>query len=189
MSKTKLDYGPLEREFITTDISLRDMAKREGVSNSTVSDYARRNKWEDKREAFKAEVEGRYLKTAAESRARQLSRLADQSVTVLEMALTRLAIQLTGKVDEDGNVEVPPMEVPLKEGLEVIRQIQTLRGLPSNITEERQVVGHLADPRLLEALGNLAREQLGRSGASGDPVLALSGPVERRPEPVEARAG
>jgi hypothetical protein len=179
----KADYSSLEREFITTDISLRAMAKREQISNGTLSERARRpdaagKTWLEKREEYKLEVERRYLKASAESRAVQLSRLADLSVSVLEAALTRLAIQLAGDPDENGNPRATPMEVPVKEGLEVIRQIQTLRGLPSNISEERQVVGHFADPRLLEAIGDLARATLRPDPVVVGPRRSLPGPVE-----------
>jgi len=175
MAAAKLDWASLEREYVTTQITGREMAKREHVSNSTISTHAKREGWEEKRQAYLVDVDKRYLKISAESRARQLSRLADQSVTVLEMALTRLAIQLAG----DEQTGVAPMEVPIKEGLEVIRQIQTLRGLPSNITEERQVVGHLADPRFLEAIGELARANLRPEPVDVTPPRALPDPVER----------
>lgn len=182
--RTKADYNALEREYVTTEISLRSLATREGISNGTLSEKARRKDdagktWLMKRQEYQGEVERRYLRGAAESRARQLSRLADSAVNVLEATITRLAIQLVGQVDKDGNVLVPPMEVPLKEGLEAIKQIQTLRGLPSDITEERKVVGHLADPRLLEALGDLARRTLRPEPVDVTPPRALPDAVAR----------
>jgi hypothetical protein len=171
----KLDYGSLEREYITTEISLRAMAKREGASNSTVSDYARAHGWEEKRKRYTEEVEQRFLSVAAESRARQLSTILDRSVTMLEMIVTRMAIQLAG--DEKKGIQ--PQEVVLKDALDAVRMVQALRGQPGEIREERQVVGHLADPRLLELLGDLARRRLGPDEARIEPVHALPGPVER----------
>jgi hypothetical protein len=182
--RTKVDYDSLKREYTTTEISLRAMAKREGLSNSTLSVVARRQDadgktWHDLKKTYLDEVERRFLRGSADSRARQLSRLADDAVNVLEAVITRLAIQLIGQTDKDGTVLVSPMEVPLKEGLEAIRQIQTLRGLPSDITEERKVVGHLVDPRLLDALGDLARRTLRPEPVDVAPPRALPGPVER----------
>lgn len=184
MVATKVDYSMLEREFITTKASLRELARQSHISNGTLSEVARRpdaqgKTWAIKRREYQDEVEDRFLRASAESRARQLSKLADLSVDVLEGIITRLAIQLVGKTDEAGNVLVAPMEVPLKEGLDALRQIQTLRGLPGDITEERKVVGHLADPRLLEALGELARRTLRPEPVVVSSPRALQRSVER----------
>lgn len=180
MARTKADYDSLKREYTTTEISLRTMAKREGLSNSTLSVVARRldadgKSWHDLKKTYLDEVERRFLRGSAESRARQLSALADSAVNVLEAIITRLAIQLVG----DDKAGIAPMEVPVKEGLEAIRQIQTLRGLPSDITEERKVVGHILDPRVLDALGELARRNLRPEPVDVTPPRLLPDSVER----------
>ena len=53
MNKVR-DYRALEREFITSQISLRELCRKHGISaHSLVVVQARQGKWQEKREAHR----------------------------------------------------------------------------------------------------------------------------------------
>ena len=183
----KVDYPALEREFVTAPepgVSRRALAVREGISNSTLSDYARSHDWEAKRQRFLDSVDEEFIRISALARGRKLAELAERSVDVLEAMLVRAAQQLNPPENEDGTPSATPLQLAPRDVLDVIRQISVARGQPGDITEER--VGHAfaIDPRVLELFGEFAGRAL--SGRSGDPrqvgatdIRALPGPAER----------
>lgn len=179
-SPSKLDLGALEREFVTSDISLRKLAEREGVSNSTISTPAKRLGWAEKRVAYRHRELDEYISRNAEKNAKRLARLEDLTVDVLEGQLIRFAEQLTVHLDEDGKPNgKEPLFVSPQDAREVIKLIQLLRGRATERTEENVhgVTVHTVDRRLLEALGGAARRSL-IAGGSGLPrsVPLLVGP-------------
>jgi hypothetical protein len=180
MSNTskKADYPVLEREYITAagTPSLRKMAEAVGISNSTLSDYARKHNWSDKRQRFLDTVDEEFIRTSAHARARKLAELSERSVDVLEAMLIRVGQQIAG----DG---FPRLELSPRDALDVIRQISVARGDPSDIVGEKNVTVHTIDPRLINALGNLAGRALSggaepRGAARGADLLALPGRAE-----------
>lgn len=187
MAQTKVDYLALEREFITSkdDISLREIAKREGMSNSTISDYARKHNWLKKREEQKDKVLSEFLDRSAEQVARRLARMSEMAVDVLEGQLVRFAQQLTQHLDpETGQpTNKEPIYISPKDVQEAIRLIQLLRGGPTERHEDnvRGVTVHTLDPRLVEALGEAARRShyaraVGPAGQRALPGGAAGGP-------------
>jgi hypothetical protein len=179
MTSRKVDYPALEREFITAHEtpSLRQMAKSVGISNSTLSDYARAHEWAEKRQRFVDTVDEEFIRTSAYKRARKLAELSDLSIDVLEGMMIRAAEQISGS-NGFNKLELQPRDV-----LDVIRQVSVARGQPGDITEERSVAVHTIDPRLLGALGELAGRALSRRprpalAAGGESLRALPGPTE-----------
>ncbi len=178
MSQSKLDLAALEREFITSDISLRKMALREGVSNSTLSSPAKRLGWAAKRDDFKNRELDEYIQRNAEKNAKRLARLEDLTVDVLEGQLIRFAEQLTSHLDADGKPNgKEPLFISPQDARDVIKTIQLLRGKATERTEEnvRGLTVHTIDPRLTELLGGVARRSI-LTGGGGDPrPVALIG--------------
>lgn len=178
MSQSKLDLSALEREYIITDISLREMARREGVSNSTISTPAKRANWAEKRDQYKNAELDEYIARNAEKNAKRLARLEDLTVDVLEGQLVAFAQQLTAHLDEDGKPNgKEPLFISPQDAREVIKTIQLLRGKATERTEEnvRGITVHTVDNRLLEALGGAARRGLISGGAGAARSVALLG--------------
>ena len=172
----KANYPALEREYITAQDtpSLRKLAEAAGISNSTLSDYARRHDWATKRQQFLDTVDEEFIRTSAYARARKLAELSKRSVDILEGMLIRVGQQLAGSDGFD------KMQLGPHDALDVIRQIAVARGQPSDITEERSIAAHTVDPRLLAALGEIAGRALTgsagpREAARGADLLALPG--------------
>lgn len=166
----KADWGAIKREFVTSNASLRELASRSGLSNSTVSDRARADNWKRDRAEFRAQADENFLALAAEERARRLSRLADLSIDMLEAMLIRAASQMADPAN--------PYPVNPKDVLEAISKIQLLRGDATERIEEKRLVGHVYPPELLAALGDLARRNLDGGRAPGAGPRALPGPAE-----------
>jgi len=167
----RANWDAIKREFVTTDATLRGLADRAGLSNSTVSDRARKENWKRLRADFRAQADENFLALAAENRARRLSRLADNSLDMLEAMLVRAAQQMADPTN--------PYPVNPKDVLEAISKIQLLRGDATERIEEKRLVGHVYPPELLAALGDLARRNLDGGRAPGADIRSLPGATER----------
>ena len=52
------DYRLMEREYISGDMSLRELCRRHGISShSLVVDQAKKRKWQEKREAYQRKAD------------------------------------------------------------------------------------------------------------------------------------
>lgn len=161
---TKYDYPALEREFIEGDdtVTLRGLARREGMkSNSPISDYARNHEWDRKRKEFRETRDSAYLQLTAQESAERLARLEDRGIDLLEAMLVQGAQRLVAGT----------LEVSGKDLLEAITKVQLLAGKATERTEGRQVHAHVADPRTLEALEQLARRGIAGSDPGDQPKL------------------
>lgn len=190
MSQTKVDYPALEREFITTDDekllvngmpSLRKMAEREGISNSTLSDYARAHKWAEKRGELKQQELDKFINVTAEKNARRLARLSEITVDVLEGTLIRFAEQLTQHLDDEGKPSgKEPIFISAKDAqdaIKLIRDLSTQRQPEEGASGSSPVTINIGAD-LIAAVGELARGNLYPGGARAARPVPLPSPAE-----------
>jgi hypothetical protein len=196
MAQTKVDYPALEREYLESEEtpSLRKMAEREGISNSTLSDYARKHKWAEKRAEIKDRETRQYLALVAERNARRLARMSELTVDVLEGHLIRFAQQLTQHLDEDGKPSgKEPLFVSPKDVQEAIRLIRDLSA--QNKPQEAGSSGSASPVTInigsdfIAAVGELARGSLQSGRAERARPIALPGGAARDPERRAAGEG
>ena len=184
MPQTKVDYPQLEREYIVAEErpSLRAIAKREGLSNSTISDYARKNDWDGKRASYQRRLLDEFIDTTAVKNAKRLARLSELTVDVLEGSLARFGEELTQHLDDDGNPNgKEPIFVSPKDALDTIRVIRELAAFSGRSAEEKSDSPNITvnlGSDLIAAIGDLARGSLlaGRTPAARP--IALPGGAE-----------
>lgn len=171
---TKIDYDVAEREFITTNISIRRLAEKFGMKGwSAMAERARKpdsagKTWQDKRDEFRRSVSAKRMD-------KDVSKMvADTQELEFEQIQAARAIIFAGlQAIRDGDVVVQPRDITL-----AIDKLQLLLGKATERTEAT-VVGDtnpvsrgLPDPEFLRRLEELSR-------GAGDVVV---GPTRLRIE-------
>lgn len=145
MSNRKYDYDLLERQYVSGDMSLRQLAKDHGMSHSLVMARSTKAKWADKRESFRSQASESAVTFMADRRAFRVTRemeVRDKAIDVIEQALDKLSgdmdatheiLRGTEKVTEPVYRLRPNDIVPL------LDRLQVMFGKPSHITEERNL--------------------------------------------------
>lgn len=62
-----VDWKKAEREYITSNITLREMAKEYGTNLSTMRDHCKRGEWVNKREEYAHKVHTKAIQKSAET--------------------------------------------------------------------------------------------------------------------------
>lgn len=73
------DWGRIKKEYVTTDISLRKLAEKHDVAESTIFKRCSKEKWEALRKQQASNVEAKFLE-------RDANRKADRAVALMEAA-------------------------------------------------------------------------------------------------------
>lgn len=82
MSRRKFDWEKIKTEYVTTDINLRDLAKKNGVSMNTISKYCKKEGWVKAREDYCAKVSKKAVQKSCDKRANELSKVLDSSMLI-----------------------------------------------------------------------------------------------------------
>lgn len=148
---TKVDYDALEREYITSDISIRALAQREGMSWSAVADQARKHDWKGKRDEYRREVT---RKTIAKDAKQFVAESDDLNFEMIQAARAIVYKVLEGL--RDGTIIPQP-----RDALLAMDKIQLLSGRATERTEAQVIgitaTGPIFDEALLRQLEELTR--------------------------------
>lgn len=168
---TKVDYDELEREYVTGDVSVRELARRYDMSNGSVSAQARRREWDAKRQSYRDSVARRsYEKTA--------DRFANQQVEVNDEIFKAMRATIYKYVEALQSNKIIPNTKDATMAAEVILR---LFGEPTERTEAHvlginiNATGTLDNTDLLRRLESLTRGALPGDEASGSPRLRIAG--------------
>lgn len=164
---TKQDYSVIRQEYITSALSARELARRHGLSNGTLSARIRAENWDDHRQAYRDSVTRRAYERTADKYAAEQAEIHDESIIVARATLRAYAEQL-----RDGKVTVTTKDAMLAIGV-----LRTLMGEPSTISEARTIefsTGGL-DGESLRRLLEVARAKLIDGGVATDPGLLTEG--------------
>ena len=82
MSRRKFDWEKIKTEYVTTDINLRNLAKKNGVSMNTISKYCKKEGWVKAREDYCARVSKKAVQKSCDKRANELSKVLDASFKI-----------------------------------------------------------------------------------------------------------
>lgn len=118
----KVDYLTLEREYVESDISIRDLAKEHGISWSTVADQARKREWTRKRSEFLKRQSELEIENAAQRRVRQHAEFKDEALMVARAGLRRYAESLIDKPERPG------ITVDTRDAIGLIKSMLLLMG-------------------------------------------------------------
>ena len=108
MQRPKYDWDKLRTEYITSDLSLKDISEKYGVSQRLVNTKSAEQGWVDQRKKYNAKVVEKAVNKVAAKRANQLAKelaIADNISNVLKKALddaeqfNRYIIDTTTRVD------------------------------------------------------------------------------------------
>lgn len=101
-SKPKYDYQAMQHEYVTTDISLRQLAEKFGVkSPSSVANHARRHGWDEKRATFVATQEAATMEAVAAQRAQKIAEMERDFFTTVHGAIIKMGLDLEDRWETD----------------------------------------------------------------------------------------
>lgn len=108
MTRPTYDWDKIRTEYITTDLSLKDISEKYGVQQRLVNTKSSEQGWVDQRKKYNAKVVEKAVNKVATKRANQLAKeltIADNISNVLKKALddaeqfNRYIIDTTTRVD------------------------------------------------------------------------------------------
>lgn len=70
-----IDWKTIETEYVTTDISHRELCEKYGICRSTISKKASDDKWTEKRNKHRAKTVSKAVNTVGKSQAEQAAKL------------------------------------------------------------------------------------------------------------------
>lgn len=159
MSATKVDYDLLEMEYVTSDVSIRELGRRHDISYSAIADQSRKRNWDEKRAAYKDSLSQRTYEKTADKWAAQRAEINDELIKVQLATIRAYARNLVA-----GNVDVNVKDMTL-----AVNQLMLLLGEPTSRTEAKvlgvNVSANASDitPDLLRRLAEVARGRLAGS--------------------------
>ena len=134
-------YRELEREFVTSDISIRELCRRHDITaHSLVTVQAKKLRWAEKREQYQAKESDAFMSRHAARHADRLAEIHDKAIDVIEEALDKFGsdMQATAKKRIDGEwVEVPVMRLKPKDVAILIDRLMVLFEKPSVISQHQ----------------------------------------------------
>lgn len=130
MANAKVDPQLLEREYVTSTVSIRELAKRHGLSWSALATRARKADaagltWEDKRRAFQTSVAKTSYDKTADRLAKEDVDIRSELVNVNRATLAVYVQQL-----REGKIAVTP-----KDAVQATAALMNLLGEPTSRTE------------------------------------------------------
>lgn len=162
------DWVRIRTEYITTNTSYRKLAAKYGISLSVLGDRAGREKWQDQREQYRADVISKSVDKITDVQVARMLRileLADKLLDKLEKAIDELDLYMATyrvKTKVGNTEECVEYKVPTK-GLV---NIAGLRQLVSALKDLKAITGVISD---LERQEREARiEALRRKSGSDD---------------------
>lgn len=145
MSNRRHDYDLLEREYVSGEMGLRELARNHGISHSLVMDQSQKRKWAEKREQFRQRASESAVTFMADRegfrRMREME-VRDHAVEMIDDAIAKLRVDMKAtelKLVNDEWVEVPVYRLRPQDIVILIDRMNVLFGRPSQITEDRSL--------------------------------------------------
>lgn len=163
----KVDYGPIKSEYVESEVSIRKLAAKHGISFGTLAERARNEGWLQLRQAHGRQVaartyEGMMTQIAEQERAIKLTQIA-----VMRASLHSYAADL-----KDGKIHLSPRDAVL-----VVEALSRLMGEGSpigdgNPAEPKNVTPGSDDPEFWRQLVDTARSRVAAAGSVGPAPLS-----------------
>jgi hypothetical protein len=142
MNKVR-DYKTLEHEFISGDMSLRELCRSHGITaHSAVMLQARKGDWAEKRRTYRERASAKYIEMRADRDATREAEVRDNAIEAIDEAITKMRGDMKATrmvLRHDQLVEEPVMRLRPQEVVMLIDRLNVLFGKPSQITEERSL--------------------------------------------------
>ena len=164
-------YRALEREYITSQMSLRELCRRHGISaHSLVVVQAKQGKWAEKREAYRTRESESFITKHADRMAAREAEVRIHAIDAIDEAFTkfRADMQRTEKKLIGGEwVEVPVMLIGPKDVALLIDRFQVR--IPRKPISQSGVFDHPRSEAAKRSTESLV------SAPDGHPLSSLSG--------------
>ena len=135
-------YRDMEREYVTSQISLRELCRRHNITaHSLVTVQARKGKWLEKREQYRAKADESFMTHHAEKMANRKAEINDKFLDATDQALDKFMADLKATKlvrQPDGSiVEMPAWYMTPRDLCMLIDRFEVLFGKPSAITQHQ----------------------------------------------------
>lgn len=145
-----IDWKTIEIEYVTTDISHRQLAEKYGIGRSRLSQYASKEKWKEKRDKHRANTVSKAIDKISNKKADKMARidrLTDKLLDKLEQAITELDLQLAKHTDKTKVIEYNNEKRPDKPTKETIHEEEKLLEVKSIVDRQglKQIASALKD--------------------------------------------
>jgi hypothetical protein len=169
------NYEPIKNEYIETELSVRKLAAKWGISFGTLAERARREGWLSLRQAHGRQV-------AARTYEGMMTQVAEQerAVRLEQIAVLRATLHLYARDIKDGKIHVAPRDAVL--AVEALTRLMNEAGIgdgsgaeqPKNVTPGTGV--NTSDPEFWRGLVEHARSQVAPAGGVGTAPLSGAAP-------------
>lgn len=85
-----IDWKTIETEYVTTDISHRQLSEKYGVTRSRISQYASKEKWREKRDKHRAKIVAKAVNVIGNKQADRAAKLFTASDLLLDKVINLL---------------------------------------------------------------------------------------------------
>jgi hypothetical protein len=161
------DFAKLEREFITSQVSLRELCRRHGITaHSLVTAQAKKGQWAEKRAAHQARSGKVFIEKHAHRLADRQAQISDKALDAIDQALEkfRADMRATEKKLVNGEwVEVPVMRLKPNDVAILIDRLMVLFEKPSTISQHQGLT--VTSEVSVESLRDLIEATRGRAGS------------------------
>lgn len=166
----KIDYGPIKTEYVETEVSIRKLAAKHGISFGTLAERARNEGWQALRQAHGRQV-------AARTYEGMMSQIAEQerAIKLTQIAVMRASLHSYAADLKEGKIHLSPRDAVL-----VVEALSKLLGEgnpvgdgnpaePKNVTPPGSDPN---DPEFWRQLVDTARTRVAASGGLGPAPLS-----------------
>ena len=166
MSRRKHDYDTLRREYVESDISIRALCEKHGISAwSSVNTIKNEEGWDKDRADFRTQLAGREIEVLVDNRLRTVAEIHSELLLAVRHAVRRYI--------SDVSRENGPQAVSARDLMGLIDKFLLLTGQATSRSESKNLDVHDfggllagAPPELLLELAEVART----NGAGAKPV-------------------
>ena len=169
-------YRDMEREYITTDISLRELCRKHDITaHSLVTVQAEKGKWAEKREQYQAKESDVFMSRYAARQADRQAEISDKFLDATDQALDKFMADLKATKlvrQPDGSiVEMPAWYMTPRDLCLLIDRFEVLFAKPSVISQHQglTVTSELSAESLREFI-EATRETAGPSPMEESPL-------------------
>ena len=150
-----MDWNKIKQEYISGNTSYRKLAKKYGVSESTLSKRAMKEKWSVLKDAAEQESNRRIIKVVVNKQRKRMERLqniTDELLNKAEQAVKELDIQLYKNVEKTKVIEYKNHERPDKPTKETVHEEE-------KVTEIRTIIDRKGLQAIAAALKSIQEIQ------------------------------
>ena len=132
-----IDWKTIETEYVTTDISHRQLAEKYGIGRSRLSQFASKEKWKEKRDKHRAKTVSKAVNAVGTKQAERTAKLIGVSDLLLDKVKSLLEADEELLVDTSIMKDVSVILKNLKD-IQMIRSEADLREQEARIEKLRK---------------------------------------------------